>query len=90
MFHTFIPFRIAVFFVSNDVCLSYFGSWGCFQRQACPIQKSEFYVSKTNLEAMKCEEGHLTIPNDGIDVWEIEPKHLKYGNKIASGAFGEL
>ncbi|XP_028768091.1 serine/threonine-protein kinase STY46-like isoform X2 [Neltuma alba] len=60
------------------------------ERQAFPTQQSGFYVGKTDQGEMKCEEGHLVIPNDGSDVWEIEPKHLKYGNKIASGSFGEL
>ncbi|XP_054786507.1 serine/threonine-protein kinase STY46-like [Prosopis cineraria] len=60
------------------------------ERHAFPIQQSEFYVAKTDRMGMKCEEAYLVIPNDGSDVWEIEPKHLKYGNKIASGSFGEL
>jgi hypothetical protein len=39
---------------------------------------------------MKNELDHLTIPNDGTDVWEIDPKHLKYGTQIASASYGEL
>ncbi|KAI9110650.1 hypothetical protein K1719_018516 [Acacia pycnantha] len=53
-------------------------------------QQSEFYAGKTDQVEMKSEEGHLVINNDGSDVWEIEPKHLKYGNKVASGSFSEL
>ncbi|CAK7329436.1 unnamed protein product [Dovyalis caffra] len=33
---------------------------------------------------------HVAIPNDGTDVWEIDPKHLKFENKIASGSYGDL
>lgn len=33
---------------------------------------------------------HVEIPNDGTDVWEIDPKHLKFGNKVASGSYGDL
>ncbi|XP_045803029.1 serine/threonine-protein kinase STY46-like [Trifolium pratense] len=39
---------------------------------------------------MKYEPDHLTIPNDGTDVWEIDPKHLKYGTQVASASYGEL
>lgn len=67
-----------------------FWTWGLFfQRHAFHTQQSEIYVGKTDQGDMNCE-GHLVIPNDGSDVWEIEPKHLKYGDKIASGSFGEL
>ncbi|KAI9095427.1 hypothetical protein K1719_026461 [Acacia pycnantha] len=60
------------------------------ERHALCTQQSEFYAGKTDQVEMKSEEGHLVIPNDGSDVWEIEPKHLKHGNKVASGSFGEL
>ncbi|KAI9116859.1 hypothetical protein K1719_012225 [Acacia pycnantha] len=59
-------------------------------RHALCTQQSEFYAGKTDQVEMKSEEGHLLIPDNGSDVWEIEPKHLKYGNKVASGSFGEL
>ncbi|KAH7285497.1 hypothetical protein KP509_33G031200 [Ceratopteris richardii] len=32
----------------------------------------------------------LKIPSDGTDDWEIDPNHLKYIRKIASGSFGDL
>ncbi|KAI9116751.1 hypothetical protein K1719_012117 [Acacia pycnantha] len=60
------------------------------ERHALCTQQSEFYACKTDQVEMKSEEGHLLIPDNGSDVWEIEPKHLKYGNKVASGSFGEL
>ncbi|XP_044509538.1 serine/threonine-protein kinase STY46-like isoform X2 [Mangifera indica] len=39
---------------------------------------------------MKCDPEHVEIPSDGTDVWEINPKHLKFGNKVASGSYGNL
>ncbi|XP_052203136.1 serine/threonine-protein kinase STY46-like [Diospyros lotus] len=33
---------------------------------------------------------HVNIPTDGIDVWEIDPKRLKFERKIASGLYGDL
>ena len=47
-------------------------------------------VDEPDQAKMKSELDHLTIPNDGTDVWEIDPKHLKYGTQIASGSYGEL
>ncbi|KAL7118478.1 hypothetical protein ACP275_02G004100 [Erythranthe tilingii] len=35
-------------------------------------------------------QNHLTIPNDGTDVWEIDPQLLKFESKIASGSYGDL
>lgn len=32
----------------------------------------------------------VNIPIDGTDVWEIDSKLLKFEQKIAAGAFGEL
>ncbi|XP_076952759.1 serine/threonine-protein kinase STY17-like [Bidens hawaiensis] len=34
--------------------------------------------------------GHVRIPNDGLDVWEIDANLLKFENKVASGNFREL
>ncbi|KAH6757690.1 ACT-like protein tyrosine kinase family protein [Perilla frutescens var. hirtella] len=39
---------------------------------------------------IKSEADHLTIPNDGTDVWEIDPQLLKFESKIASGSYGDL
>ncbi|XP_027180097.1 serine/threonine-protein kinase STY8-like isoform X1 [Coffea eugenioides] len=33
---------------------------------------------------------YVKIPTDEIDVWEIDPRQLRFGNRIASGAFGDL
>ncbi|KAL6522515.1 Serine/threonine-protein kinase sty46 [Orobanche minor] len=39
---------------------------------------------------IKCESDHLKIPNDGTDVWEIDPQFLKFESKVASGSYGDL
>ncbi|KAF5951492.1 hypothetical protein HYC85_009436 [Camellia sinensis] len=39
---------------------------------------------------IKREPDHLTIPNDGTDVWEIDPQLLNFEIKIASGSYGDL
>ncbi|XVE93924.1 hypothetical protein REPUB_Repub01dG0236000 [Reevesia pubescens] len=36
------------------------------------------------------DQSYVTIPNDGTDVWEIDPRHLKFENKVASGSYGDL
>lgn len=41
-------------------------------------------------KGIKGEPDHLTIPTDGTDVWEIDPKLLNFGTKIASGSYGDL
>lgn len=33
---------------------------------------------------------YIEIPTDGTDVWEIDIRHLKLGNKVASGSYGDL
>ncbi|XP_078441729.1 serine/threonine-protein kinase STY46-like isoform X2 [Wolffia australiana] len=32
----------------------------------------------------------VQIPTDGTDVWELDVKQLKFGDKIASGTYGDL
>ena len=90
MFHTRIPSSISVFYVFNDIFISHFGTWCCFQTQGRFAQKSLSPVKEPDQEGKKCKSDQLTIPNDGTDVWEIDPKHLTYGNQIASGSYGEL
>ncbi|KAA8546141.1 hypothetical protein F0562_020965 [Nyssa sinensis] len=51
--------------------------------RSCPIGGQE-------QTGIKHEPDHLTIPNDGNDVWEIDPQLLKFENKVASGSYGDL
>lgn len=48
-----------------------------------PINEDSENQSKSSTEFVK-------IPSDGADVWEIDAKLLKYGNKVGSGSFGDL
>ncbi|KAL6497932.1 Serine/threonine-protein kinase sty46 [Orobanche hederae] len=52
-------------------------------------QSSPSLVKHEQIE-IKCEFDHLTIPNDGTDVWEINPENLKFTSKLASGSYGDL
>ena len=45
------------------------------QKQPWPTYQSS-PVSETENSVIKCEPDHLTIPDDGMDVWEIDLKHL--------------
>ena len=59
------------------------------QRQPWTNHQSSSPVFEPEI-VIKCEPDHLTIPNDGTDVWEIDLKHLKFENKVASGSYGDL
>ena len=37
-----------------------------------------------------CQINHLRIPNDGTNVWEIDPQFLTLDHKFASGSYGDL
>lgn len=41
-------------------------------------------------KAIKLEPDHVSIPSDGTDVWELDPRCLKFETKIASGSYGDL
>ncbi|XP_074285891.1 serine/threonine-protein kinase STY46 [Silene latifolia] len=53
------------------------------QQSSSPMVEQE----QTPIES-KCD--HVEIPSDGTDVWEIDPKLLKFENKVASGSYGDL
>lgn len=64
---------------------------GCVQAQACTVSSA----SSPSLEGLQGGESRPTstsvqIPSDGADVWEIDLKLLKFGNKVASGSNGDL
>ncbi|XP_030511678.2 serine/threonine-protein kinase STY46-like isoform X2 [Rhodamnia argentea] len=54
--------------------------------------KSHASSHSSNVEqtGIKTEHDHLSIPNDGIDVWEIGLNNLKFEKKVASGSYGDL
>ncbi|KAB2602637.1 serine/threonine-protein kinase [Pyrus ussuriensis x Pyrus communis] len=53
------------------------------------IQKEVLKIEHDQV-VIKTEPDHLEIPNDGTDVWELDPRQLKFGNKVASGSCGDL
>ncbi|XP_024032982.1 serine/threonine-protein kinase STY46 isoform X1 [Morus notabilis] len=59
------------------------------ERQPWPTYQSPL-VCETDQTRIKCEPEHLTIPDDGTDVWEINPTHLKFEKMVASGSYGDL
>ncbi|XP_019165195.1 PREDICTED: serine/threonine-protein kinase STY46 isoform X1 [Ipomoea nil] len=61
-----------------------------FQKGIWQTQKSLHSSNEGdhNQIVVKCEP--VAIPNDGTDVWEIDPQLLKFENKIASGSYGDL
>ena len=63
--------------------------WVILQRQPWSTYQSS-PVGETNQPVVKCEPDQLSIPDDGTDVWEIDAKHLKFENMIASGSYGDL
>ncbi|KAM1760828.1 hypothetical protein ACFX12_003664 [Malus domestica] len=55
-----------------------------------PTHRSSSFGSEHDQVVIKTEPDHLEIPNDGTDVWELDPRQLKFGNKVASGSCGDL
>ncbi|XP_057966395.1 serine/threonine-protein kinase STY46 [Malania oleifera] len=60
------------------------------ENHSWPSHHSLLPLGEQEQRLIKCEPDHVTIPNDGTDVWEIDGKHLKFENKIASGSYGDL
>ena len=60
------------------------------QRSWPPTHRSSSFGSEHDQVVIKTEPDHLEIPNDGTDVWELDPRQLKFGNKVASGSCGDL
>ncbi|KAM2008949.1 hypothetical protein ACFX16_003790 [Malus domestica] len=60
------------------------------QRPWPPTHRSSSFGSEHDQVVIKTEPDHLEIPNDGTDVWELDPRQLKFGNKVASGSCGDL
>ncbi|KAL5788926.1 hypothetical protein ACOSP7_005875 [Xanthoceras sorbifolium] len=60
------------------------------EKPGWPSYRSSSPTSETEETGVKGNADHVEIPNDGTDVWEIDPKQLKFGNKVASGSYGDL
>ncbi|GER42370.1 protein kinase [Striga asiatica] len=60
------------------------------EKQSWPSPNSLPPLNEPEHREVKCELDHLKIPNDGTDVWEIDPQFLKFESKVASGSYGDL
>ncbi|CDP14531.1 unnamed protein product [Coffea canephora] len=60
------------------------------KEKSWPNQQFLSPLGGSDQTVIKCEPDQLTIPNDGFDVWEIDPQHLKFEHKVASGSYGDL
>ncbi|XP_069146625.1 serine/threonine-protein kinase STY46 isoform X2 [Solanum lycopersicum] len=58
--------------------------------ESSPSQSPSESFRKEDKTLIKCELDPVTIPCDGVDVWEIDHQLLNFGNKIASGSYGDL
>ncbi|XP_058191043.1 serine/threonine-protein kinase STY46 [Rhododendron vialii] len=59
------------------------------EKQSWPNHLSSPMVEPEQMR-IKHRSDHLTIPNDGTDVWEIDPQLIKFETKVASGSYGDL
>lgn len=59
------------------------------ENRVWPNRKSSSPVGELDITT-KCELDRVEIPTDGTDVWEINPRHLKFEHKVASGSYGDL
>ncbi|KAK9690698.1 hypothetical protein RND81_09G148100 [Saponaria officinalis] len=53
-------------------------------------QQSSSPSDEQDQAQIECNRDHVEIPNDGTDVWEIDPRLLNFENKVASGSYGDL
>nr|XP_043623977.1 serine/threonine-protein kinase STY46 [Erigeron canadensis] len=60
------------------------------EKQSWLIQHSSSTLSELDQASTPCQPSHLTIPNDGTDVWEIDSRFLILDRKVASGSYGDL
>ncbi|XP_040370867.1 serine/threonine-protein kinase STY17 isoform X2 [Rosa chinensis] len=64
------------------------------EKEISKFKKSKQYpvaaISEDNQIKIESSHDALQIPTDGIDVWEIDTRQLKFENKVGSGSFGDL
>ncbi|KAG2695234.1 hypothetical protein I3843_07G005800 [Carya illinoinensis] len=60
--------------------------WPCEEQ----YWSKERSVSTENQTRIETSSNCIEIPSDGTDVWEIDVRQLKTGNKVGSGSFGDL
>ncbi|KAI3718258.1 hypothetical protein L6452_19121 [Arctium lappa] len=60
------------------------------EKQSSPNQHLLSSLSELDQTGTPCQLNHLTIPHDGTDVWEVDPRYLMLDHKVASGSYGDL
>ncbi|XP_077220917.1 serine/threonine-protein kinase STY46-like isoform X1 [Tasmannia lanceolata] len=60
------------------------------EKQAWSKPRSLSSITEQVQTGMESVSGHVKIPTDGTDVWEIDVRLLKFENKVASGSYGDL
>ncbi|MFS8016687.1 putative dual-specificity kinase TKL-Pl-4 family [Helianthus anomalus] len=56
------------------------------EKQTSPTTSNNVPIPSPSMPS----NGHVKIPTDGTDVWEIDVNLLKFEDKVASGTFGDL
>ncbi|XP_023766449.1 serine/threonine-protein kinase STY46 isoform X1 [Lactuca sativa] len=59
------------------------------ERKLSKLEKQS-WKDEQDQRGKSCQIDHLRIPNDGTDVWEIDPQFLTLDHKVASGSYGDL
>lgn len=71
----------------TSICYSWWYSFNTLQESK---QHPVAAISEDNKTRIETFPKALQIPTDGIDVWEIDMRQLKFENKVGSGSFGDL
>ncbi|KAI4375667.1 hypothetical protein MLD38_013513 [Melastoma candidum] len=54
------------------------------------LLEEEVAKMKQELTETVHEHGRVLIPDDDVDVWELDLNHLRFGKRVASGSYGDL
>ncbi|KAI4318569.1 hypothetical protein MLD38_032254 [Melastoma candidum] len=60
------------------------------EKQSWKDHSSSSPNNELQSSASQLDTEHVTIPNDGADVWELDPRCLNLETKVASGSYGDL
>jgi hypothetical protein len=74
---------VSSFFYSGlDSIIQQTQAWSSSHSWSTPVENIQI--------AENSAADHVEIPTDGASEWEIDVKLLKFGNKVASGSYGDL
>uniref|UniRef100_A0A803LG91 non-specific serine/threonine protein kinase n=1 Tax=Chenopodium quinoa TaxID=63459 RepID=A0A803LG91_CHEQI len=60
------------------------------QQSSSPMDEQDQSPNEASEDHVVIPNDYVAIPNDGTDVWEIDPRLLKFENKVAAGSYGDL